>query len=128
MHTFTNLAGHRNPDNLLVSELGEAGIGISKHEIFRSKPGEVKSSVIGNLHGWIFERAWSYWICQGPGIDVETAERLHKDHGKEVRVDGHCGCPSPRERFLGLACGHYHVDTPVGLKALADTIKGLVEK
>ena len=40
-----------------------------------------------------------------------------------MRVEGHCGCPSPLEYNKGFAVGLYHVDTPEGLKALADTIK-----
>ena len=35
--------------------------------------------------------------------------------------------PSPLEWFKGLAVGSYHVDSPEGLKALADTIKKIVE-
>jgi len=108
--------------------LEAAGINVEKYEFLRHRKGEVDSAIMGSLHGWTFERAWYYWVCKGPGIEVEAAERLHKAIGQEVRVDGHCGCPSPREWFHGLACGHYHVDTPAGLKALADTIKELVEK
>ena len=89
--------------------------------------GEVKTSVIGVLHGWQFKRAWYYWVASGPGIEVEAAERLHATHGQSVRVDGHCGCPSPREWFKGLACGSYHVDDAEGLRALADCIKTLVQ-
>jgi hypothetical protein len=136
---FPNKAGdHADTDDILRAELKAAGILTVQEEAglppshlaehFRKMSGEVKTSVIGCLYGWTFKRAWYYWIAEGPGIDVETAEALHATHGKEVRVDGHCGCPSPREWFKGLACGHYHVDTPEGLKMLADTIKGLAEK
>jgi len=88
----------------------------------------VKTSLRGDLHGWTFDSAWYYWRCSGQCIDVEPAEKLHSAHGKTVRVAGHCGCPSPREWFKGLACGNYHVDDADGLKALVDTIRGLVEK
>ena len=125
---FENMAGHKNPDDILALELTTAGIKVERHEFLRVCSGEVKTSVIGTLFGWSFGRAWYYWVCKGPGIDVETAERLHASHGKEVRVDGHCGCPSPRVWFKGLACGHYHVDSPEGLMALANTIKQLVER
>jgi hypothetical protein len=54
--------------------------------------------------------------------------KLYETNKKDVRVAGHCGCPSPLEWYKGLAVGNYHVDSPEGLKALADTIKGLVEK
>ncbi len=131
---FPNKAGdHADTDEILSAELRAAGIPTLADEgvsavllgILREQSGEVKTSVRGALHGWKFERAWYYWMCSGPGIDVETAEGLHAAHGRAVRVAGHCGCPSPREWFKGLACGSYHVDDAEGLKALADTIKAL---
>jgi hypothetical protein len=134
---FPNKAGdHADTDDILRAELRAAGIPTLQEaegapnefmaDLLRRSSGEVKTSVRGTLHGWKFERAWYYWMCSGPGIDVTTAERLHAAHGRTVRVDGHCGCPSPREWFKGLACGSYHVDDAEGLKALADTIRALV--
>lgn len=133
---FPNKAGdHANTDEILRAELKAAGIPTLQEvegkepeylaDFLREKSGEVKTSVIGYLNGWKFERAWYYWRCSGPGIEVSAAERLHAAHGKTVRVAGHCGCPSPREWFKGLACGSYHVDDSEGLKALADTIREL---
>jgi len=119
---FPNRAGaHADTDDILRAELKAAGIPTMQEaegkppefmaDLLRSTSGEVKTSVIGCLHGWTFKRAWYYWMCSGPGIEVAAAERLHAEHGRTVRVGGHCGCPSPREWFKGLACGHYHVDT-----------------
>lgn len=131
---FPNKAGnHADTDAILQAELAAAGIDWPRFEpdvaeVMREMSGEVKTSVYGHLHGWTFKRAWYYWTAEGPGIDVDTAEALHATHGQVVRVAGHCGCPSPREWFKGLACGSYHVDSPEGLKALADTIKALVAK
>ncbi len=125
--SFPNRAGdHPDTDEILKAELLAAGIDVYQNDWLKESSGEVKTSVMGTLHGWTFKRAWYYWCASGPGIDVHTAERLHATHGKDVRVDGHCGCPSPREWYHGLACGSYHVDSPEGLKALADTIRGLV--
>ncbi len=125
--TFPNKAGeHDDTDSVLRSELEDAGIEVFEADWLRDSSGEVKTSVVGNLHGWEFKRAWYYWRCSGPGIEVEAAEILHKEHGDVVRVAGHCGCPSPREWYNGLACGHYHVDTAVGLSALVDTIRSLI--
>lgn len=134
---FPNKAGsHADTDDILRAELKAAAIPTVQEDaghppdyladFLRKASGEVKTSVVGTLHGWKFERAWNYWVCSGPGIEVEAAERLHATHGQTVRVDGHCGCPSPREWFKGLACGSYHVDDPEGLRALADTIRALV--
>jgi hypothetical protein len=143
--SFPNMAGVLKTDDVLAAELKAAGINVDNHEFLRHRNNyeflrrgmdqcrqhlnaEVKSAIMGSLYGWTFERSWNYWVCKGPGIEVKAAERLHNAIGQEVRIDGHCGCPSPRDWFHGLACGHYHVDTPAGLKALADTIKELVEK
>jgi hypothetical protein len=126
MNLFPNLAGKHN-DEIPQAELSTAKIPINiLPEMCRY--GECKTIIIGSLAGWSFKRAWIYWIAKGPGIEVEAAERLHAKHGKTVRVDGHCGAPSPRKWFRGLACGHYHVDSPEGLKALADTIKSLTQE
>lgn len=125
--SFPNKAGHHaDTDDLLAAELEAAGIEVLRMEVFRQTSGEVKTAVRGSLHGWTFERAWYYWMCRGPGIEVAAAERLHAAHGQTVRVNGDAGCGSPREWFNGLACGAYHVDDAEGLKALADTIRALV--
>jgi hypothetical protein len=125
---FPNKAGrHGDTDDVLRRELEDAGIAVEQNDLFLSTSGEVRTSIIGTLHGWTFRRAWYYWICEGPGIEVAAAERLHAAHGQTVRVAGHCGCPGPREWFKGLACGLYHVDDAHGLAALADTIKALVQ-
>lgn len=124
---FPNKAGdHADSDAILSAELKAAGIPFEIHDLLRKSSGEVKSGVIGMLHGWTFRRAWYYWMCEGPGIPMTEAEKLHAEYGKEVRVNGDCTCSSPREMFKGLACGSYHVDTPRGLKALADMIKEIV--
>ena len=88
---------------------------------------EVDTSIAGELHQWSFRRAWSYWVAEGPGLPPTYATPLHEAHGNDVRVDGHCGSPSPLEWHKGFAVGMYHVDTPTGLKALADALKQCVE-
>ena len=124
-----NYAGREDVDDLLIDELTQAGILYDKMpESWRTNHPEMRTIVIGNLHGWTFTRNWNYWIARGPGISLEHATKLHETHGKYVRVDGHCGCPSPLEWFKGLAVGHYHVDTLTGLRALADTIRLIVKE
>ncbi len=136
---FPNKAGdHADTDDILRAELKAAGIPTLQEDageppekwatLLRSQSGEVKTSIRGSLCGWKFERGWYYWKCEGPGIEVGVAEELHAKFGKVVRVAGHCGCPSPIEWYKGLAVGDYHVDTPDGLKALADTIKMLANR
>jgi len=119
---FPNVAGHENPDDILRAELEAAGIKVFQSEILRKDKGEVKTAVVGDMGCWGFHRAWYYWVAEGPGIPPKYAYELHKTHGKEVRVSGHCGCPDPGY-CGGFGVGVYHVDTQAGLKALADTIK-----
>lgn len=118
-------------DVTLRAELDYAGITHSeKNEpVIRSitKKSEVQTGVMGFWNGWRFTRAWYYWVCEGPGIPFEDAMKLNEKFGKEVRVDGFAGGESPR-RFHGLGVGHYHVDTLEGLKALADTIREVVQR
>ena len=136
--SFPNKAGdHADTDDILRAELAAAGIQTLQEadgkppeymaDFLRRNSGEVKTSVIGVLHGWEFKRAWYYWMCKGPGIELAAADRLQASHGKTVRASGDCACRGPRFWFKGLACGSYHVDDAEGLKALADAIKGIIE-
>lgn len=119
-----NYAGKTNCDAELEAELTEAGIPVFRlPESLRDTMGEVQSIVVGDLCGWEFKRAWYYWVAKGPGIPPEDAEALHATHGQDVRVAGHCGCPSPLEWYEGFAVPLYHIDTQEGLNALANTIK-----
>lgn len=127
MSNFSNMAGRTGIDSALEAELSAAGITINNMGMLLRDRGEVRTGVIGTLHGWLFERAWVYWRAQGPGLPPAYADPLHKTHGREVRVEGHCGCPSPLERYQGFGVSNYHVDTPEGLKALADALKLCVE-
>jgi hypothetical protein len=122
-----NYAGNYDADGAIAKELEEAGIHVEKlPEFTREKHPEMRTVVMGSLHGWSFRRAWTYWIADGPGIPPSYANTLHDEHGKEVRVAGHCGCPSPLDWYKGFAVPLYHVDSQAGLNALADTIKKVV--
>lgn len=119
-----NLAGDPNCNADIERELREAGITVvSETPDGRS---EVPWKLVGTLRGWRFERAWYYYRARSFAnpLPMEAAEALHEKHGQEVRVEGHCACPSPREWWgeNGRATS-YHVDTQEGLKALADTIR-----
>ena len=123
-----NYAGRRDADNEIAAELEAAGIKVVKMpECFRDQH-EVHTNIIGELGGWGFTRAWYYWIASGPGIPPDIAMKLHEKHGQEVRVDGHCGCPSPLEWHHGFAVGCYHVDSQEGLNALAEVIRSIYAK
>ena len=120
-----NYAGKENIDSAVAKELEIAGIEV--HNMGFTQDAEVKTCIMGLLHNWSFRRAWYYWMAEGPGIPPKYANELHEKHGKAVRVDGDCSCPSPEERFKGLSVGHYHIDTQEGLNALANTIKQVIK-
>lgn len=114
----------RAVDERVVLELEAAGIEAKGFEVFRGR-GEVPTKFIGQLCGWGFTRAWRYWVADGPGVPPARAEEFHRTWGREVRVDGHCGCPSPLEWFHGFAVGTYHVDTLEGLVAFAALLRSI---
>lgn len=116
-----------NVTSICESELTAAGIEFTRIRGLFS--GEVPNDSIGHLPcGWGFQRAWYYWVCKGPGLPIEDAEKLHEKFGTVVRVAGDCTSPHPREYYKGFGVGAYHVDSPEGLKALADTLKAVVER
>jgi len=126
---FPNYAGRDDVDDLIASELEEAKIKTFKiPESCRKDDPEMRTIIFGELAGWGFRRAWYYWVASGPGIPPDIAEELHKEFGKEVRVNGHCMCPSPLKWHHGFAVGLYHVDTQRGLNALADILRKIYKE
>lgn len=135
---FPNLARPKEPDGKWAEDVlrevsaickGELrAAGIKTFELGFALDGEVPNSIHGSLSMWGFTRNWYYWIAKGPGLPVEVAERLHATHGQQVRVAGNCCCPSPREYFKGFGVGSYHVDSPEGLKALADALRSVYDE
>ena len=130
---FPNYAGRNDVDELLIQELKDAGLGVTMYPECIYKKREVDSRVCGEINaddmpriGWFFQRAWYYWVAKGPGVPPDYAEKLHKTHGHEVRVEGHCGCPSPLEYNKGFGVGSYHIDTSEGLKAFVDMLKQIM--
>ena len=115
-------------DKQIREELTQAGIPIKSE---RGKS-EVPYTLIGNLNGWIFTRAWYYWVARGPGIPFEKAKILFDEFGKDVRSNGHClsvdyppyGFVTQVDERAGGVCA-YHIDTQKGLNALAAVIEKL---
>lgn len=96
MSTFTNLATHlysRDKNAAVKSELETAGIPILTLPAIMD--GEVKNSHIGLLNGFVFTRAWRYWVCTGdmPLADAKEIYRLY--HHLAVRAEGHAGNIDP---------------------------------
>lgn len=131
---FVNRA-HRDDrlpdDEAIRAELEAAGIplmeGLSQDTFRKIGKTEVKTCYIGELHGWTFSRSWYYWVAEGPGLPFDVASSLH-GLGFGIRAEGHCADPHPILQFKGLGAGHYHIDSPVGLKALANAIKFTVRQ
>jgi len=100
----------------------------------------------GKLGNWTFERAWTYWVANSSkrktGLPLDIAEKLHdkkyrikgpeepKTYGQVIRVQGHCGCPLPKDwarpaTGLGIDkkfVDNYHIDTQEGLDEFARTL------
>lgn len=121
-----NYAGVKDCNDGIQKELEEVEINVNKFSFVLD--GEVPTKILGSLGPWSFKRAWYYWVAEGPGIPLEEAEELHKNFGQEVRVAGHCGCPSPREWYKGFCPTLYHIDSQKGLNALAKVIKDVMGK
>jgi len=94
-----NAAGDHTSSEYIPKELAEARVNIDQHTAMIPDP-EIKTHFTGNLHGWTFRRAWYYWIARcedefNDGLELKYALPLHNLIGQEVRLAGHCGCPSP---------------------------------
>jgi hypothetical protein len=117
-----NLAGHELADVYCELELRRAGIDVL---IGEDAKGEVRTRVTGKLGPFTFRRAWYYWIVEGP-MPMPVAVQLYLDPVgvQDVRVEGHCVCPDPREY-----CKHqstvdsYHIDSQAGLDLFARTVR-----
>lgn len=125
-----NAAGDGNCDEYIPQELKDAGIEVYTMSTLVSAKGEVPTKCFGLLNGWVFKRAWYYWVAKagsGVALSFDVAETLHEKHGQDVRVAGHCCAPAPREWYkeswhVGVPL--YHVDSQEGLNALAAAIRG----
>ena len=167
-----NLAGNKDANKFIEEELYLAGIPLLPEK----SEGEVPYTIIGKLGKWTFKRAWYYYTAsclEGLGLPYHMAVELHERKypvsnetynilGQSIRVDGHCGCPHPKDcsystleniekevvearqkypdmnfnteesfnrstlrelngiKYIRL----YHIDTQIGLRELANRIKG----
>ena len=128
-----NLAGKENCDDWIRLELEEAGIDYTEFgTVFRRR--EVPSKIIGEYKGWLFTRAWYYWVAgagDGSLLLFDDADKLHEKCGQDVRVAGHCCAPAPREWYKHpwqIGVDMYRVDTQEGLNELVKTIDLSIER
>lgn len=82
-------------DKKVKEELQIAGIPIVRVGLINN---EVKTYYIGILNGFVFIRAWSYWVVKG-NMPLEYANHLYDNYQDlNIRVNGDCGNPSPKGR------------------------------
>ncbi|MFA6132646.1 MAG: hypothetical protein WC869_01365 [Phycisphaerae bacterium] len=108
-----NLAGRpiEHNDRQIANELARCGIDIicnhdcGKSEVQTTKAGVLVTATNGKAK---FTRAWNYWVveCQVP-IGLARAMYANPVGKTDIRVGGHCGCPSPDS----YGCRWYDPDT-----------------
>lgn len=105
------------------------------------KPVDINGYPSAVLHNWVFTRINYYWsaVCTEGGLPVDVATEMHfkeyPDHmfdhhkgfliyGNSVRVEGHAGCPEPKEWDMGDGLiKSYHIDSQEGLNEFVRVIK-----
>lgn len=92
-----NLAGRGNADQQIQKELLKAGVEIVEHNQ-PLKNSEIQTTLTGKIGNFEFRRAWYYWVVSGE-VPLNVAKELYENpNGREdIRVMGHCGCPSPEK-------------------------------
>lgn len=98
MSSFRNLASHEfdSEKNLEVkTELQIANIPV--FELPQYMNTEVKTKYMGLLNGFVFYRAWRYWVCIGY-MPIEKANEIYKQYKHlAIRAGGHCDNIDPNE-------------------------------
>lgn len=97
---FPNLAGKKpeDTDRYIAQELEVAGIPYRVKAEVDPHP-EVHTRIVADLPGFTLVRCWYYWAVRG-NVPLKVAVVLNDAapwRQKEIRVDGHCGCPNPIE-------------------------------
>ena len=96
MGAFKNRASaeYRSATNEAVySELLAAGIPILTLPAYQTT--EVKTNHVGILNGFVFTRAWRYWICSGD-MPLANAKEIYTTISQlAVRAEGHAGNIDP---------------------------------
>lgn len=81
-------------DKKVKEELQIAGVPTIRIGLMNN---EVKTYYIGILNGFVFRRAWNYWVVSG-NMPLEYAQHLYDNYKDlNIRVAGHCGNPPPKE-------------------------------
>jgi hypothetical protein len=70
---------------------------------------DVRTAVIGGLHGWRFQRDWCHWTAVGPELPLAYAAPLHDAFNGYVRAGGETGPAAP-----SAAVRSYSIDSGGG--------------
>jgi len=122
-----NAAGIPTNDQLYIKKFGRPIPEASKF-LWREQASDVSTYVFGHLYDWEFRRMFDHWWCKGPGIDPDTAEKLHAQYRKDLSMVGAEAGDGPREAFKGFGVGEYRARTTESLKALALEIKRIFDE
>lgn len=97
-------------DDEVKNELQIANIPIFKLPSYMNT--EVKTRYIGLLNGFVFYRAWTYWVCCGD-MPLNESQYIYDNYKKmKIRAGGHCGNVEPESQSYN----------PVYEKELSDLI------
>lgn len=119
LKNIENSSTEEERKKLIETELDKAGL---------------KELEIGNFK---LKRNWNYWVAisdKNKGLSLSVATELHNKkyvggedyniYGKCIRVNGHCGSPTPESWSMGydktIDC--YHIDTQEGLNEFVRTV------
>lgn len=88
MDNFARREYDEKIDNKVKEELQIANIPVFALPDYMNT--EVKTQYIGILNGFIFYRAWNYWICCGD-MPLDIANEMYKKYKElNIRAGGHC--------------------------------------
>lgn len=120
-----NLAGNKDCDHCIRSELVQAGIELTQIDRTRHEvPSSVGGRIVCDGNEIMLYRAWYYWVASGP-VPLELARKMYSGPVgvNDVRVAGHCGCPPPDEWQHDGFINTYHIDSQEGLNLFAQSIR-----
>lgn len=83
-------------DNEVKNELLIANIPVFELPTYMNA--EVKTRYIGLLNGFMFYRAWTYWVCCGD-MPLKEAQYIYDNYKDlKIRAGGHCGNVEPESQ------------------------------
>ncbi len=124
-----------------IKELGRSEVPYTLYGGLGGKPLDEEGQAFMDRHGlmiasiksfvsFTFTRAWYYWVVNGyVPLDIAVEMYENPNGRKDIRANGHCGCPPPSEQLVrhkvcGMdVVGSYHIDTQEGLNYFVETLK-----